>query len=461
MLLRFRQPCHLCRWMRPVVALVLALVTGLAPAASDLPSLGENSAFNIERETRLGASVYDRLLAVGLVETNPILDRYINDLGHRLLAGLDIRLREYRFFIMRDDSVNAFALPGGFIGINRGLIAYAQTQHQLASVMAHEIAHVRLTHGLDQMKKGGEVNTATILTMLAGLLLGTVDSQVGSAVLFGGVAAGQQAMVNFTRENEYEADRLGVELMYDANFDTNGMAEFFTIMTSLSGSSELGNIEYLRTHPIGSNRIAEAKARAKNKPGSGDQVDHYTLFKDYLVYVSSTQIPNRGSQYLRALAAIKTRAYQQADAILQILYRDNDENVWYGVAYAENLENLQRDEEAEEVYRRLLDIFPGDYVLSVGLLRLLKRSGRSQAALDIARRLEIEYPREQEVYFVLSEIYQSLRKPALQLMAEAEFHRLNGNTRQSIRLYDQVLALSDADPTIISRAREKRLQLLE
>jgi predicted Zn-dependent protease len=461
MLLRFRQPCHLCRWMRPVVALVLALVTGLAPAASDLPSLGENSAFNIERETRLGASVYDRLLAVGLVETNPILDRYINDLGHRLLAGLDIRLREYRFFIMRDDSVNAFALPGGFIGINRGLIAYAQTQHQLASVMAHEIAHVRLTHGLDQMKKGGEVNTATILAMLAGLLLGTVDSEVGSAVLFGGVAAGQQAMVNFTRENEYEADRLGVELMYDANFDTNGMAEFFTILTSLSGSSELGNIEYMRTHPIGSNRIAEAKARAKNKPGSGDQVDHYTLFKDYLVYVSSTQMPNRGSQYLRALAAIKTRAYQQADAILQILYRDNDENVWYGVAYAENLENLHRDEEAEEVYRRLLDIFPDDYVLSMGLLRLLKRKGRSQAALDIARRLEIEYPREQEVYFVLSEIYQSLRKPALQLMAEAEFHRLNGNTRQSIRLYDQVLALSDADPTIISRAREKRLQLLE
>ena len=234
MLLRFCQSCHLRRWMRPAVALVLALVTGMVPATSELPSLGENSAFNIARETRLGASVYDRILAVGLVETNPILDRYINDLGHRLLAGLDMRLRDYRFFIMRDDSVNAFALPGGFIGVNRGLIAEAQTQHQLASVMAHEIAHVRLMHGMDQMKKGGEVNTATILTMLAGLLLGTVDSQAGSAVLFGGVAAGQQAMVNFTRENEYEADRIGIELMHDANFDTNGMVEFFTIMTRLA-----------------------------------------------------------------------------------------------------------------------------------------------------------------------------------------------------------------------------------
>jgi predicted Zn-dependent protease len=461
MLIRFCQPCHLRRWMRPAVALVLALVTGLASATSELPSLGENSAFNIARETRLGASVYDRLLAVGLVETDPILDRYINDLGHRLLAGLDMRLREYRFFIMRDDSVNAFALPGGFIGVNRGLIAQAKTQHQLASVMAHEIAHVRLMHGIDQMKKGGEVNTATILTMLAGLLLGTVDPQAGSAVLFGGIAAGQQAMVNFTRENEYEADRIGIELMYDANFDTDGMVEFFTIMTRLSGSSEFGDIEYLRTHPIGSNRIAEAIARVRHKPGSGDQVDHYALFKDYLVYVSSSQMANQGSQYLRALAAIKARSYQQADAMLETLYHANNENVWYGVAYAENLEYLSRDEEAEGVYRRLLDIFPGDYVLSMGLLRVLKRNGRSQAALAIARRLEIEYPREQEVYFVLSEIYKSLRKPALQLMAEAEFHRLNGNTRQSIRLYDQVLVSSDADPTTISKAREKRLQLLE
>jgi len=447
--------------MRPAVALVLALITGFAPATSELPSLGENSAFNIARETRLGASVYDRLLAVGLVETNPILDRYINDLGHRLLAGLDIRLREYRFFIMRDDAVNAFALPGGFIGINRGLIAQAKTQHQLASVMAHEIAHVRLMHGMDQMKKGGEVNTTTILTMLAGLLLGTVDSQVGSAVLFGGVAAGQQAMVNFTRENEYEADRIGIELMYDANFDTEGMVEFFTIMTRLSGSSEFGDIEYLRTHPVGSNRIAEAIARVRHKPGSGDQVDHYALFKDYLVYVSSSQMANQGSQYLRALAAIKARAYQQADAILEPLYRASNENVWYGVAYAENLQHLRRDEEAEEVYSRLLDIFPGDYVLSMGLLRVLQRNGQAQAALDIARRLEVEYPREQEVYFALSEIYKSLQRPALQLMAEAEFHRLNGNTRQSIRLYDKVLVSSDADPTTISKAREKRLQLLE
>jgi len=457
---RVNQPSHARRYRRPLIVVLLAMVCGYVLAATELPSLGENSAINIERETRLGASVYERLLAAGLVETNPLLDRYINDLGHRLLTGLDFRLRDYRFFIVRDDAVNAFALPGGFIGVNRGLIAYAQSQHQLASVMAHEIAHVRLMHGLDMMKKSGEVNTASMLTMLAGLLLGTVDSQVGSAVLFGGVAGAQQAMVNFTRENEYEADRLGIDLMYQANFDTNGMVEFFTIMAKLSGSSELGDIEYLRTHPVNSNRIAEAIARVKNKTDSGDQVDDYRLFKDYLQYISNIHLPDQGSAYLRALAASRDRAYQQADAKLADLYRRSNENIWYGIAYAENLELLRRDAEAETVYRHLLDIFPGDYVLSMELLRLLNRVGRPQAALDIARRLEFEYPRQQQVYFALSEIYKSLKRPALQLMAEAEFHRLNGNSKQSIRLYDQVLTSADADPATLSKAQEKRQQLL-
>ena len=447
--------------MRWLIVVLLAMVCGYVLASSELPSLGENSAINIDYETRLGASVYERLLAAGLVETNPLLDRYINDLGHRLLIGLDMRLREYRFFIMRDDAVNAFALPGGFIGINRGLIAHAQSQHQLASVMAHEIAHVRLMHGLDMMKKGGKINTTTMLTMLAGLLLGTVDSQVGSALLFGGMAGGQQAMVNFTRENEYEADRLGIDLMDEANFDTNGMVEFFTIMGQLSGSSELGDIEYLRTHPVSNNRVAEARGRVKNNPDSGDQVDDYTLFKDYLMYVSRLHLQDQGSGYMRALVAVRDRAYQQADARLESLYRDNDENIWYGIAYAENLEHLGREAEAEEIYRHLMDIFPGDYVLSMRLLRLLVRAGRPQEALDIARRLEFEFPLEQQVYFVLSEIYKSLQRPALQMMAEAEFHRLTGNSRQSIRLYDQVLVSADADPATLLKAGEKRQQLLD
>ncbi len=444
-----------------VVAILLSLFSFTANARSELPSLGENASINIERETKLGLSVYEKLLAIGLVETNPLLDRYINDLGFRLLAGIDNRVREYRFFIVRDDAVNAFALPGGYIGVNRGLIARARNQHQLASVLAHEIAHVELRHGLDSMEKGSEVNTATILAMIAGLVLGAADPEVGTAVLFGGIAGGQQAMVNFTRENEYEADRIGIELMHDARFDPNGMVEFFAIMGKLSGSSGLGSIEYLRTHPVSNNRVAEAIGRAKNMPPGENQVDNYLLFKDFLQFVSSDHLPDQGSNFLRALASIQASNYTRADKILRNLYASDNENIWYSIAFAVNLEHLGRGAEAELVYHRLLDIFPGDYVLSMGLLRLLKSAGRNQSALIIARRLENGFPDNQQIYFELSEIYQSMGRPALRMMAEAEFHRITGNPQQAIRLYDQILDSPDADIATESKAREKRLLLLE
>ncbi len=444
-----------------IVALLFSVNSATVVANSELPSLGENALFNIERETRLGRSVYEKLLARGLIETHPLLDRYINDLGYRLLAGIDNRVREYRFFIIRDDSVNAFALPGGYIGINRGLIGHARTQHQLVSVLAHEIAHVRLRHGLDLMEKGQSASNATILAMIAGLLLGGIDSQLGSAVLFGSIAGGQQSIVNFTRENEYEADRLGVQLMRDARFDPNGMVEFFTIMGQLSGSTGLGNIEYLRTHPVSNNRIAEAIGRVKNLPRGGNQVDDFLLFKDFLQFVSHDHLPGKGSMYLRALASIQNANYISADKILGELYLRDNENIWYSIAFAENLEHLGREGEAELVYRRLLDIFPGDYVLSMRLLRLLRIAGRSQSALVIARRIENRFPDNQQIYFELSELYQSLKQPALRLMAEAEFHRINGNQRQAIKLYDQVLVSPDTDLATLSKAREKRLLLLD
>jgi len=440
--------------------ILLAMCSPVLKAISDLPVLGEQGTIKIEREKVIGKTVYDRLHAYGLIETHPLLDRYINDLGYRLLAGIENRVRDYRFFIVRDDAVNAFALPGGYIGVNRGLIWQARTQHQLASVMAHEIAHVELMHGMDMMKKGESVSNTAILTMLAGLLLGSIDSQLGSAVLFGGVAGTQQAMVNYTRDNEYEADRIGMNLMQEAQFDPNGMVEFFRIMGDLSGSSELGNIEYLRTHPVSNNRVSEAASRVKNRKFNIAFDSDFLWFKDYLQYASSDHLRVQGSDYLRALAYIQAGKYTESDRLLRELYRQDSENIWYSIAFAENLELMGEEAQAELVYRRLLDIFPGDYILSMRLLGLLKLAGRYQSALVIARGIENRFPEDQQIYFELSEIYQSLKRTGLRLMAQAEYQRLTGNPRQAIRLYDEILSSEDIDSVTVSEAREKRSLLL-
>ena len=453
--------------IRPLQAILLACCcvcsTGtITQASSELPSLGEDSIINIERERNLGRSFYKRLLDRGLVETDPLLDRYINEIGTRLLAGIDNRVRDYRFFIVRDDAVNAFAVPGGYIGVNRGLIRQARTQHQLASVMAHEIAHVRLRHGLELMEKGREMSNAALLATLAGVLLGaTTDFQAGSALAIGGAAGAQQSIINFTRENEYEADRVGIGLMKSAGFDPQGTVEFFKIMTGLTGASGFANIEYLRTHPLGSNRIAEAAARARNSGPVGRQVEDYQLFKDYLLFVSSDHLPDQGSPYLRALGSVKSGDFHLADRRLARLYNADSENIWYSIAYTENLQQLNRKTDAARVYRQLLDIFPGDYVISMRLLRLHKSMGQFDQALSIARDLEIRFPRDRQVYFELSEIYEILQKPALRLMAQAEYHRIVGNPDQAIRLYDEILRSGDVDQATESKAREKRLLLLD
>jgi predicted Zn-dependent protease len=431
-------------------------------AGGQLPLLGENSAISLDQERRLGQQFYQQLLARGMIETSPLLDRYINDLGNKLLSSIENRSRDYRFFIVKDLSVNAFAVPGGFIGINVGLIKQARTQHQLASVLAHEIAHIRLRHGLDFHEKAGDVGNLTALAILAGILLGTGNSELGSALIFGGVASGQQSLVSFTRENEYEADRFGITLLQNAGFDSRGMVEFFKILDRNSSSSGLQNIEYLRTHPINQNRVSEAESRVKPIDGQDVTTDYFSIFKDYLSDQtgSASKAQISASDFLKGLSHKRAGQYAKADKILSRFYQQDNDNIWYGTVYAENLQNMARWDEAEQVYRKLLNIFPDDLAISLQLVELLKSTNRYESALKIARRMESRYPDLHVVYAQLTKIYIGLKLELQSMITEAQYHRLTGNNNRAVKLYDEILASKDLDVTIESRIREKRAEII-
>ena len=390
-----------------------------------------------------------------------MLDGYLNELGSRLLSGIENRSRDYTFFIVKDFGINAFAVPGGFIGVNIGLVLAAQNQDQLASVMAHEIAHVRLMHSLQLMKKSNSVSNAAMLSILAGLLLGSQNPEVASALVFGSTAGSQQAMINFTRENEYEADRLGMKLLQNGNFNAQGMVDFFKIMQRSSGSSEFQNIEYLRTHPVNTNRISEAQGRVKIKANGLLDADYFPMFKEYLEYYSSDRLTVSGSVYRKALAQIKLGRFDLANQALRHLYRQDNENIWYGYAFAENLENLGQLDQAHRVYRELLDIYPDEFALSLRLVRSLKSANDYEAALLIARRLEKRYADDKTVYAELAEIYQKLNRPVFRMMAEAEYHKLVGSPSLAIKLYNSVIESNETDLATESRARAKLAELTE
>jgi predicted Zn-dependent protease len=443
--------------------LLIGLFFIVTPVLADdpLPLLGENSAVGLAQEKKLGQQFYQQLLAAGVVVTSPLLDRYINDLGNRLLASMDSRPREYTFFIVKDLSVNAFAVPGGFIGINAGLVEKARTQHQLASVLAHEIAHVKLRHGLDLYDKAGGVNNLTMLSVLAGILLGGANAEIGNALIFGGVASGQQAMVSFTRENEYEADRFGMTLLQNAGFDSRGMVEFFKILDRNSNSSGLQNIEYLRTHPLNQNRISEAESRVKPIVRLGETIDYFPVFKDYLSDQMDLESDSSDSDFFKGLTLKRSAQYEKADAFLSRLYQRDSENIWYGTAYSQNLQNLSRWDEAEQVYRKLLNLFPGDLAVSLQLLELLKNRAQYGPALEIARTMERRYSELPALYSQLTEIYIGLGRELQSLISEAQYHHLTGNDNRAVKLYDQILASEGLDITTISRLRQKRAEIVD
>ncbi|MFT5549488.1 MAG: putative Zn-dependent protease [Candidatus Azotimanducaceae bacterium] len=430
-------------------------------ANDPLPLLGANSAISLAQEKKLGQQFYEQLLAEDLVETSPLLNQYINNLGNRLLASMDNRLREYQFFIVKSSSVNAFAVPGGYIGINAGLIKKARTQDQLASVLAHEIAHVKLRHGLDSYERAGGVNTMTALSILAGILLGTVNSEVGNALVFGGLAGGQQALVSFTRENEYEADRFGMTLLQNAGFDSRGMVEFFKILDRSSVSSGLQNIEYLRTHPINQNRISEAENRLKPIVRQTETIDYFPVFKDYLSNQMNFESGSSDSDFLKGLTFRSKGQYEKADTFLSKLYQRNNESIWYGIAYAQNLQNQARWDEAEQVYHKLLKLFPDDLAISLQLLELLKSRKQYGSALEIARKMENRYSELPFVYAQLTEIYMGLGRELQGLISEAEYHRLIGNENRAIKLYDEILATESLDASTVSRVKEKRTTIID
>jgi predicted Zn-dependent protease len=224
----------------------------------------------IAQEHKIGEMIMRQIRAAGAYLEDPEVNDYLNELGHRLVAAIPEGRQEFEFFAVADSTVNAFALPGGYVGVNTGLILLAQSESELASVLAHEITHVTQRHMARSISK--EKNA--LLYMLAGLALAIAASRSGSsssgqatsAAIASGQALALQSQINFTRENEYEADRIGFQRLEAAGFDVYAMA---TLMDRLQKSSRFadGNApSYLRSHPVTHERVAEAQSRAFGKP---------------------------------------------------------------------------------------------------------------------------------------------------------------------------------------------------
>lgn len=449
---------------RLVAAFVIALGAACffplesVKADSELPRLGEDSGLNLQREKVLGQGLYDRLLEAGYIITDPILSGYLSDIGESLLSALDSRVRDYRFYLVNDNSINAFAAPGGYIAVNVGLIAAAQTEDELAAVLAHEIAHVELMHSMQMIERAEEVNFAGMMAMLTAILVSTQNPEAAGAIIYSTAAGTTQSMINFTRTNEYEADRVGIEILRQSSYQPEAMVRFMRLLQKKEQSGIGGGIEYLRTHPIGVNRIAEIQARIKGIDEKRTKKTRYQQFKSYLNHLYPNKLlgVHSENQFAEALGKIRNGDYVEAQKMMEKLRIEDPDSRWYATAMAGNLVNLEQNGKAEELFRSMLLLYPEDLSVALELVDLLVARNASKEALSVIQDLRTFHGENPVFHKALVRVYSATGQSVVRKIAEADYHWYSGHTKHATWLFKQLL--NEGELTLVQRAGiEERL----
>ncbi len=271
-----------------VLSLALGLACGARAQDASLPDIGSSAGEVIDPalEAEYGAYTLYELRRLGLVLDDPLVDSWLQAMGYRLAAASDTPGQSFTFFMMRDRQINAFATLGGYVGVNAGLVLTAETEAEVAGVLAHEIAHVSQRHVLRAVERARKDQVPILLAMIGAIAAsqaaGSNDENSGggrtdnssanatAAAVAGAMALMQQRQIDYTRSNESEADRVGIQTLARSDYDPNGMADFFERMQRANRGNSGGYQvpEYLRSHPVTTTRISETRQRAEQLAAS-------------------------------------------------------------------------------------------------------------------------------------------------------------------------------------------------
>ena len=398
-------------------ACIATLASAREPAVK-LPDIGSSAAAIMSPQDmhEYGAAMLQEMRAYNLVLDDALLNDYINSLGWRLVANSDRPDMSFTFFIVRDDQINAFAAPGGFVAANAGLFTAMQSEDELARVLAHEISHVQQQHILRAFEDSKKMSVPIMLGMLGVLVASAHRSDdAGMAAVMTGTSIMQQRQINFTRNDEAEADRVGIQTLARAGFDPMGMVTAFQTLQKVMRVNGVDVPEFLLNHPLDTKRIADAKARAaqleneatetrnKNRTTAADvaQIGAALLpnLKPATVPASPTASPiNSGEAYfelMRERARVLTASSATA---MRAYYADNlrDDKTFDTTAnrYGYTLALVQSREPKLAVapLKKLVAQQPASAVLRLALANAEDQSGSQADAMKVYEQLNSDFP---------------------------------------------------------------------
>lgn len=450
-----------------------------AAGAIQLPDLGEESASVISpaQERKLGENFIHQARGVLAFVDDPELNAYIQSVGAKLVAGSDSPQLDFHFFVISDASVNAFAVPGGYIGVHTGLILATQSEAELASVLAHEIAHVTQRHIPRMISDAQRTSLPAMAAILASILLATSGNAGGDAAITLTAATLAQRSINFTRAFEEEADRIGMNVLVSAGFDPRAMPAFFERMQTVNRYNETDLPEFLRTHPVTTNRIADSRGRAEQfsyrpRPDTGDYLqaraklralapgDAGEIARGFKYNLAQGKYRDADAErYGYALALLRDRQLDTARAETKLLVERDPHNVWYRVLEAEIAMAAQRYSQALQIYQAAHKSHPDNLPLTRYYAAALLKTERPDIAKGLIKTALRRQPDDADLYKMLAQAAGATGEPIAAHQAMAEHYYLTGNPKAAIEQL-QIAARKVANNFYLQASLDARIQAI-
>ncbi len=395
-----------------------------AAAQVNLPVLGDSVSGTIstQQEYEFGRELLRQIRRETPMLNDPLIMEYIVSLTFKLAVNSELKDNRLEFVLIDSEILNAFAAPGGIVGVNAGLFLHADNEGQFASVLSHELAHISQRHYARSVQQAQRSALPSVASLLASLIIAsTVGGDAGQAALMTTQAVGQENQLRYSRSNEQEADRIGIRTLYNAGFDPYDMAGMFEQMMRMKSFSRRLP-EFLSTHPLDENRIADSKNRANTLPEvSYIQNIEFLLMKQRVTMYyandrdAEIQSLRRGLPQLNgieadaatygiALGQMENGQFAEATQTLEPLLQKDPTRITYVMLQADIARKASQLDRAQSILTDNLSINPNNHPLTMAYALTLEESGRHTEAAEVLERQSLNRPNDPELWFQLAEI---------------------------------------------------------
>ncbi len=387
-----------------------------AQSSDSLPNLtgSTNSSYQLEQERALGQAWMRMMKAQAKLLDDPIVESYLKDRLWYLSPFSELQDKRLDLLVIDQQEVNAFAAPGGIIGINAGLLLATETEDQLMSVIAHEFAHLSQRHFAQQQAASEQRQPLVLAGIVGSIILSSINPNAGAAALQGTIGASENARLSFSRQNELDADQAGMRTLVAAGYDPQAMPQMFAQLAQANRFSGSAVPEFLRTHPVTESRIADSTNRAMNLPSRNSESRDYQNFmiakaRVAVLYGAENQLLNQseldesGKRFTQYLKALSINRNEDAQNHWDALPKSWQQHPWVQLSRLTQLSfsNLPTQELMDE----LMDLYPNDYAVQATLAKIFREQGNVSQAINLYRKLLREHPKNTLFLYHLAELY--------------------------------------------------------